>query len=83
MDQHPLPRDSPDNVRVHVPCRRRLPCQQVDHRGTPEAPGLVVTILQDGHADMADTPGPDGGSITAGVVYRIKDIAAMLPELAS
>ena len=49
----------------------------VDYRNTPEWPGRVVTILDATHPDVQ---GPGPGKV-AGMVYEIKDMQAVLPEL--
>lgn len=57
---------------------RRFWQKSVDHRGTPASPGRVCTLLREGHADLAGVTDPP---VVAGMAYRIKDIAAILPDL--
>lgn len=56
---------------------RRFWQTSVDHRGTPAKPGRVCTILPATHPDLVG----EGEGSTAGMVYEIADIDALLPEL--
>jgi len=56
---------------------RRFWQSSVDHRGTPERPGRVVTILDATHPHVQGL----GAGDCAGMVYEIKDMEAVLPEL--
>ena len=57
--------------------------RSTDHRGTPAAPGLVVTVVKD--EDLAQLPGGQTwvGGETTGVAYRVPDqeVNRVLSEL--
>jgi len=56
---------------------RRFWQSSVDHRGTPEYPGRVVTILSNDHTDARElAPGDSWG-----MCYHIRDLQKILPEL--
>ncbi|KAK0126273.1 hypothetical protein ONS95_007885 [Cadophora gregata] len=43
-----------------------------DHRGTPEAPGRVVTLIERSFWETLDDPHPSGSEKVWGVAYRIE-----------
>eukprot|EP00611_Tribonema_gayanum_P019623 TRINITY_DN3436_c0_g1_i1.p1 TRINITY_DN3436_c0_g1~~TRINITY_DN3436_c0_g1_i1.p1 ORF type:complete len:175 (-),score=56.14 TRINITY_DN3436_c0_g1_i1:50-574(-) len=56
----------------------------MDHRGTPAAPGLVVTLVPDDHLESLGMRDPSGApSETFGAVYRVPDddVQAVLADL--
>jgi len=59
---------------------RRFWQESMDHRGTPESPGRVITILRDDHPDI-NRLSTEPENETVGVVYKMKNIDKMLPDL--
>ena len=63
---------------------RRLMAQgSCDHRGTPDSPGVVATLMPDEEWREAGVSIPAGKSVTRGVVYRVPeaDAARVLDNL--
>lgn len=61
--------------------RRRMGQGSCDHRGTPELPGVVATLMPEAEwlaAGLALDGGAEGGaeSVTHGVVYRVPEASA-------
>lgn len=56
---------------------RRFWQSSVDHRGTPQFPGRVVTLLADSHPAASDLQPGD----TWGMCFEIRDLQRILPQL--
>ncbi|KAL7421583.1 hypothetical protein Q5752_003352 [Cryptotrichosporon argae] len=52
---------------------RRFAQSSIDHRGTPDAPGRVVTVIEavDWHRLAGSTPHDDDDDLVWGIAYRI------------
>ena len=64
--------------------RRAFAQSSCDHRGTPEAPGLVATLLSDASLEALGLRGSDAPpSETCGLCYRVgaADVAQVLENL--
>lgn len=54
--------------------KRLFAQKSMDHRGTPERPGLVVTLISDGDLEaLEERSADDPPSRTRGVAYRVPD----------
>ncbi|RSH93087.1 hypothetical protein EHS25_007440 [Saitozyma podzolica] len=55
---------------------RRFAQSSIDHRGTPEAPGRVVTVIEakEWHALAGSNPDPTDEDFVWGVAYRIDPV---------
>ncbi len=57
--------------------KRRFWQQSLDHRGTPEKPGLVATLVPQSHPDVEAEP----GEATLGVAYEVDLTSEFLKDL--